>query len=619
MFLSLHLGSEEAAVRWRTVMAQHGKWLGLVPHFESRTTIAPDPVNLSAGWLLKEDRNHRGLFRDTPDRFLATSYDRAFLEDPIDGSINEALLRGEVRALRIVVCLRTGEVSVVIPPATPEQCLIRREGAETLLGNDFRVMVRWGGLQIDSRAMWALYEYGAIPAPLTLDRNTQRVPDGHRCDLDLRGSTVRPAAPVPSLERLEEEQPPDETAAIRRIDSALDTQLAEVPPGAVLYFSGGVDSGLLASRLARLGRRDVFLLNYLLGSEDGHSRAARQMATRLGMPFEQVRGDLSGAHVSLERAALDYSAPFSDPALATTNLLVHSSLARESRTTTVIDGTGADGGFGFGVKAIRAWRRAQRVPPPLRHLGGMMYHGVEAWRFESRLEKGLGELRTLSKTSFHHASVALGPLDQTSFHHASVALGPLDGILYHASTEDRRSVEGAVASLFQNHTPDRSLRDQLAYLDLVQTCAARFAAKTFDPLRRHGVTPVYPYLDPALIRAAFTVPWSEKCRNGELKSLLKRMLLRDLPRELVYLPKQGFAAPVLETVGEPRVRELVSEVVLGASNPAMDICSKRKVRALVARVEEGKQVSKPARRFLWSLVFTSIWLHGIRSELPGPD
>lgn len=604
MFLSLHLGSEKGAVRWRTVMSQHGKWLGLVPHFLSRTTIAPNPVNLSAGWLLKEDRNHRGLFRDAPDRFLATSYDRAFLEDPIDGSINEVLLRGEVRALRIVVCLRTGQVSVVIPTATPEQCLIRREGAETLLTNDLRVMVRWGGLQIDSRAMWALYEYGAIPAPLTLDRNTHRVPDGHRCDLDLRGSTVPPAVPVPSLECLEEEQPPDETAAISRIDGALDTQLAEVPPGAVLYFSGGVDSGLLASRLARLGRRDVLLLNYLLGAEDAHSRAARQMATRLGMPFEQVGGDLSGAHVSLERAALDYSAPFSDPALATTNLLVHSSLARESHTSMVIDGTGADGGFGFGVKAIRAWRRARRVPPALRHLGGMMYHGLEAWRFESRLEKGLRELRTLSKTSLHHASVALGPLD---------------GILYHASAEDRGSVEGAVASLFQNHTAERSLRDQLAYLDLVQTCAARFAAKTFDPLRRHGVTSIYPYLDPVLIRAAFAVPWSEKCRNGELKSLLKRMLLRDLPRELVYLPKQGFAAPVLETVREPRVRELVSEVVLGANNPAMDICSERKVRALVARVEEGRQVSKPARRFLWSLVFTSVWLQGIRSELPGPD
>src|SRR5690606_34135079 len=117
---------------------------------------------------------------------------------------------------------------------------------------------------------------------------------------------------------------------------------------------------------------------------------------------------------------------------------------------------------------------------------------------------------------------------------------------YGLTEAERHDVERTIGSMFQNHTADRPLGDQLAYLDLVQTCAARFAAKVFDPLRRHGIACVYPYLDPALIRASFSVPWSVKCRDGKLKNLLKRMLLRDLPRDLVDLPKQGFTAPVLE-------------------------------------------------------------------------
>src|SRR5690606_28666763 len=98
---------------------------------------------LSAGWLLPADREAGGAFRDTPDRFLATSYDRAFFDYPGDGPIGTVLMQGEVRALRLAACLRTGEISVVTPPATPEQCLIRRVGADTVLANDLRIMIRW--------------------------------------------------------------------------------------------------------------------------------------------------------------------------------------------------------------------------------------------------------------------------------------------------------------------------------------------------------------------------------------------------------------------------------------------------------------------------------------------
>ncbi len=55
-----------------------------------------------------------------------------------------------------------------------------------------------------------------------------------------------------------------------------------------------------------------------------------------------------------------------------------------------------------------------------------------------------------------------------------------------------------------------------------------------------------PMLDHRIIEFMAKVPFEFKYKNGESKYLLKKVLERYLPKELIYRPKQGFGIPVFE-------------------------------------------------------------------------
>ena len=57
--------------------------------------------------------------------------------------------------------------------------------------------------------------------------------------------------------------------------------------------------------------------------------------------------------------------------------------------------------------------------------------------------------------------------------------------------------------------------------------------------------------DHRLVEWAMRLPWSYKVRHGESKYLLKKVLCRYLPAELVYRPKMGFSLPVAQWLRGP--------------------------------------------------------------------
>lgn len=484
-----------------------------------------------------------------------------------------------------------GTATVSLPPASPEPFYYARDRRGWVFGNDQRPLLRWAGGDLDERAIHAVLQYGAVPAPFTFSPKVCRIPSGHRLHIAFSGTESR-------IERVFEPGRCEGNRAGSASDAAsilseLDQVLQRVPPSPVLYFSGGVDSGLLAARLARLDRRDTYLLNYSFSEADPEADLAGRMAAHLGMKIVRVPFDLSDLANALERLPLTYSFPFCDLSTLPTYLLVQASLPHIGEGRSVLEGTGADGAFGIGIR-YPFWRRLYSFPRWARVLVSAAYRAGSLWRSDSRSKLELW------------GRIARRSVQMPLSHAAVLAVNSLEGIAYEISPSHRTELEEAVRTYVEAPAASSDPMTQLSFLDLVHVCAGMYAAKSFDPLRAAGVYPLYPYLCPRLISRALSLSWSEKCPAGEPKGILKKALASEVPPEMVYRAKSGFLPP-FEILAHPDMQEFLRAELLSPGSPLSGFFREAIVREILDRAVRRETLSQGAHNLVWALGFSSAW------------
>ena len=587
MVFSAYLGPEAQLPTWLDAVERHAAWLGLAAHHGKRRVGDAQVFafcHLTAGPAPAEE-----ALRDDSEHLVMTTS----LAPP---RVREWDRLAEIDDNRIAlgVDLRGGEIRVAVPPTTPDQFYHRHLGGALVLANDLRVLMRWAPSTLDERGVYALLQYGAIPAPLTPSRDVGRVPNGHL-------ATFSPRSPAPVLrpcyDLAEESRPLRAADAVGELWRCLDRTLAALPPATVVYFSGGVDSGLMAARLAALGRTDVTLFNYSFGPHDQEADLALRMAAHLGLRCEQVTydpGDLPGL---MERLARDYAFPFSDISVIPTNLLVHASLPLVRSAGTALEGTGADGTFGLGLKRPQ-WTWVYRVPRFIRQAAGASYGTFGLWRSENIA----GQVTNIARRSVQM------PLDEA----AVVAHNALDGIAFTMPP----GMPAAFDEVFRSgvHVISRGLepRDCFSFLDMVHVCCGMYAVKAFEPLRSRGMETVFPFLEPSLLRAGFAISWEEKCAGGVAKRLLKDRLVQSVPHDMVFRPKRGFRPPLTAIFATPAMQDFIAGVVMPQSNPLLAFCERRVLAAIVERTRRSVPLSTGVYQFLWSMIFFSGWLQQLK-------
>jgi asparagine synthase (glutamine-hydrolysing) len=592
MYFSAFLGTDEGFPPWQHALSEHARWLGLIPQIESR--CLDDFRNLSFGWLDNKSVKVNHRLKEVEEYIVASTLGGGSLQEHIASGtklLENIFDDRNSNSIAIAVSLRVGEIIIAIPPTTPQQFYVARTSHGYVFADDMRLFPRLMETELDERAIYALFQYGAIPPTMTMYKGVHRVPNGHV--FRLRPNSYdpvctpffQPTAPAPKNGAT--------SARETSVRETLDRSLSDIPESAVLYFSGGVDSGLLASRLVKLGRTDIRLLNYCFGPRDEEAKLALQMATHLGLECLQVNHEMRRVSDVLQRLGKDYSFPFGDFSTVPTNILVHESADLARQSSMVIEGTGADGAFGIGIKHA-SWQRVYRVPAKIRRQIDLAYKGLGLWRHASKLER-IGRITRKS------LQMPVGP--------AVVAENALEGIAYTIPDNVRSDINQAIRANFEILSAGVGPEERISLLDLVWVCAGRMAPKSFDPLRTLGIQPKYPFLEFPMVHLSSSISWEEKCAAGEPKALLKRLLSQDVPKEWVYRTKSGFTPPHQEILASPVVQEFLRDVVLSKQNPLLDFCQIDKVERMIERSRQHDKLGPGACDFLWTLTFTSAWLH----------
>ena len=401
--------------------------------------------------------------------------------------------------------------------------------------------------EIDRDALAEYLQFGYISAPRSIYRRVAKLPPGHWLELGEVGEpalhrywSVPRAESDPVLESLPEEEIERRLEA-QLVDAFRYRMVSDVPVG--VFLSGGIDSSLVAALLQKHGSGEVrtFTIGFPVARYD-ESSWARAVATHLGTRHTEQIASATDMERVLQGWGELFDEPFGDSSGVPTYLV--SALAREHVKVAL----SADG-------------------------GDELFGGYQHYQLVSEREQALGRLpaalrRTLATSLsafppafFQRASEAL-PLPAALRHRARRQVGErLDKLRVMLPAIDRGTLYDLAMSswtpwelraLLGECDPSRGVRgtgagsfaDEMAGTDLNYFLPDDLLVKVDRTTMACGLEGREPFLDHRLVEFASRLP--PAMRQGALgsKHLLRRILYRHVPRELIERPKQGFAVPL---------------------------------------------------------------------------
>ena len=317
-----------------------------------------------------------------------------------------------------------------------------------------------------------------------------------------------------------------------------DQMVADVPLGA--FLSAGIDSSTVVSLMQSVSPGKVKTFTVGMDQRDyDEAQAARQIAARLGTEHTELYISERDAMETVPKLADMFGEPFADSSQIPTFLV--SRMTRE-HVTVSLSGDGGDelfGGYGTYRSLTRAWDRMRGIPYPVRRRAGAVLAGKPFSKKNSNVIRGtLLTARTVEE---------LCRLSQLS--------EPFLGRLALQRGRARCVFDEYESGFLQDPLHNLMLMDMLIYLpdDIlvkVDRCAMAVSLESRVPM-----------LDRDVMAFAWTLPPSMKLSDGVGKRVLREVLYRYVPKELMNRPKKGFSIPIARWLKEPGLRDWAEELL----------------------------------------------------------
>lgn len=403
--------------------------------------------------------------------------------------------------------------------------------------------------RIDRAALSLLLRHNYVPAPYSIYQGIYKLPPGTWLELK-PGQRATEPKPYWSLTEVAQRGMNDpfsgsDNEALDRLQQLLGNavqgqMMADVPLGTLL--SGGLDSTLVTALMQSRSSQPV--RSFTIGFEEqayDETAHARAVARHLGTEHTELRLSGQDALDLVPSMARIYDEPFADSSQLPTCLVMQ--LARR-HVTVALSGDGGDeffGGYNRYIHAPKVWRRFGGLPQPLRQLAAASLTALPSStinRLAAPLSRWTGITQAGDKA--HKLGRRL---------HGLHSLDDLYLSLVSEWTDTEPLVIGGTSAQYllsdrpnwpelENPVARMMALDALTYLpDDILVKVDRAAMAVSMETRA-------PFLDRQVVEFAWSLPMNMKIRNGQGKWLLRQLLDRYVPRQLMERPKMGFGIPL---------------------------------------------------------------------------
>lgn len=426
-------------------------------------------------------------------------------------------------------------------------------GSTLVFGSELHAFRAFPGFEreINRDALALLLRHNCIPAPFTIYQGVHKMPPGSI--LTLTGPRLDNAVPVPFWSARDvaangianpfkgsTEEATDQLEELVR-DSVKSRMVADVPLGA--FLSGGVDSSLVVALMQAQSDRPI--KSFTIGSDDptyDEASYASAVATHLGTDHTELHVTSEDALSIIPRLATMYDEPFADSSQIPTFLV--SELARH-HVTVSLSGDGGDeffGGYNRHVWGGRVWNVLRWIPPGIRGGVGRLLENTPPARWNALYDRIEGILPIgLRQQMFGYKVNKLGGIvgsrDPMDLYRRVASHWDHPEKIVKASSPRQTLTLGAREAKW-------SFRDQMMYLDSVSYLPDDILTKLDRATMNVSLEARVPLLDHRIIEFAWRLPVDMKIRDGQSKWLLRQVLYRHVPRQLIDRPKSGFGIPL---------------------------------------------------------------------------
>ncbi len=440
---------------------------------------------------------------------------------------------------------------------------------------------------IDIDAIGLYLRYGYVPSPFTVFKDARKLPPAHYllCESD-EISITRYWDPAPFAEaRSSLTDHEAEVALEERLAVAVKQRLiSDVPLGA--FLSGGIDSSLIVALMNEHGARPVrtFSIRFENPEYDEADHAAA-VARHLGTDhYEQTCGD-KDMLATVDRLPEMFDEPFADSSAIPTFLV--SKIARE-RVTVALSGDGGDELFlGYPRHAFSAsatW--ALSLPGSVRRAAA-----IGAARMPTRRLRRIADVLRSDETDQYARFITWWSPDELV---ALTGHPPTDAPFYADALARTQNVPADVRP---------------GLLDLVSYLPDDILTKVDRASMAVGLEVRAPLLDHRVVELALSLPLSLKRRGRTTKWVLRELLYRRVPRQLVDRPKMGFGVPLGDWFQGP-LREPMNDYCSGTDLEDLGIAAPT-IRKLWTDFQAGR-----THRFdrLWQIYALVAWSRRLRHQ-----
>lgn len=447
--------------------------------------------------------------------------------------------------------------------------------------------------EIDCRVLSLYFQYGYIPAPYSIYQNIYKLTPGTWLNVDVStlAHTQHSYWDLMQVAKEGEAHPFTGTRAeaADRLEQLLKDvvrgqMISDVPLGA--FLSGGIDSALVVSIMQAVS--DIPVRTFTIGFESekyNEAEYAKAIAAHLKTAHTELYVGKREACEAIAQMAECFGEPFADSSQIPTMLV--SRMTREHVTVSLSGDAGDELFCGYNTYRV-AEEELRKLKKKYHQLPGGIRHAVGGLcgRFEGKNE-------LLHKA---HAYLTMETLEE-----AHRYIGQEEARTAYLS-KDRTRLQDAYFEY-----PVGFLRDGVANLmlmDALHYLPDDILVKVDRSGMQYSLETRMPLLDRDVIEFAWTLPMDYKFSEGVTKRVMRDVLYRYVPRELMERPKKGFSIPLHEWLKDGELREWAQDVLSDGRKQCADVIDIRTADSYWKDYTEKGVFSEK----LWYILMLEQWM-----------